>query len=64
MYIDSCKSWGYKFSNIKYVIISTISCMCNITYENYMNQPMKAIELKSNMVIAKNPTINKSVRPK
>ena len=33
-YIDSCESGGYKFSNINYVIINTISCMCNMTYEN------------------------------
>ena len=58
-YNDSCKSGGYKFSNINYVILNTTSCMCNITYETYINQPMQAIESNLNMIIAKNPQLIK-----
>ena len=56
-YIDSFKSGGYNFSNINYVIINTISCMCNMTYEYYINQPMQAYALKLNMIIDKNPSL-------
>ena len=29
--------------------------MCNITYENFINQPTQPVELGLNMVIARNP---------
>ena len=60
-YIDSCKSGGYKFSNINHLTIDKISCMCNMTYEHYIIQPMEAIELKLNMIIAKNPQLVNSL---
>ena len=60
-YIDSCKSGGYKFSNINHVIINTISCMCNMTYEHYINQPMQATEIKLNMIIAIRPQLINSI---
>ena len=41
--------------------IITISCMCNMTYEYYINQPMQAIELQLNLVIAKNPQLTNSL---
>ena len=37
------------------MIINTISCMCNTTYERYINRPMSMCERKINMNIAKNP---------
>ena len=60
-YFDSCKSGRYKFSNINHLTINTISCMCNIIYEVYINQPMQAIELRLNMIIAKNPHLIKAL---
>ena len=45
------------FSNIKFAIINTISCMCNMTYEQHMNQPMQSIELRLNMIIANIPQL-------
>ena len=48
---------GYKFSIINYVIINTISCICNMTYEHYINQPMQAFEIKLNLINAKNPQL-------
>ena len=56
-YIDCFISRGYKFCNINHLTFNTISCMCNMKYEYYINQPMQAIELKLNMIIAKNPQL-------
>ena len=36
--------------------VNSIIDRCN-TYENYMNQPMHAVESKINMNIAKNPQL-------
>ena len=54
-YIDSCKSGRFKFSNINQMTINTISDRCNMTDENYINQPMSMVERRLNMIIANNP---------
>ena len=56
-YIDSCKSARYNFNNNKYMIIKTINCMCNMTYEYYINTPMQMFERRLNMIFAKNPQL-------
>ena len=56
-YIDCFKSRGYKFYNINQMTINSISDRCNMTYEQYMNQPMHMCERKINLKIAKNPEI-------
>ena len=53
-YIDSCEINGYKFKNINHMIIKTISCMCKMTYKNYINQPMSMLERGINFLIARN----------
>ena len=52
---------GYKFCNINHITIDSINDRCNMTYENYINQPTQGIELKINMVIAKNPQLINSL---
>ena len=54
-YIGSCGSRSYKFDNINHMIINTISYMCNITYDNYINNPTPMVERRLNMNIARNP---------
>ena len=56
-YIDSCEINGYKFDNINHMIISTISCMCNMSYKYYINQPMSMLERRINMIIDKSPQL-------
>ena len=52
---------GYTFCNINQLTIKTISDRCNMTYENYINQPMSMCERKINMNIAKNPQLINSL---
>ena len=56
-YTDSCELAGYKFKNINHMIISTISCMCNMTYKNYINHPMSMLERRIKFIIARNPKL-------
>ena len=60
-YIDSCKLDGYKFIKIKPLTINTITCLCNIAYEFYINNPMPMVERRINFVIAKNPQLINSL---
>ena len=60
-YIDSCRYGNFVFDNIIKMEISMISCRCNMTYKNYMNSPMARLERYINMVIAKNPSLIKSL---
>ena len=39
------------------MIMKTISCMCNMTYKNYINQPMSMLERRINFIIARNPKL-------
>ena len=53
--IDCFKSRGYKFYNNNQMTMNTISDRCNMTYEQYINQPMSMCERKINIIIARNP---------
>ena len=55
------KNYLFYIDNIIKMEISMISCRCNMTYKNYMNSPMSMLERYINMVIAKNPTLKKSL---
>ena len=48
---------GYNFCTINQMIINTISCRCNKTYQNYEYCSNIPIETKINIIIAKNPQI-------
>ena len=41
--------------------ISTVNDEMNITHEHYINQPMQPVELKLNMINAKNPHLIKTL---
>ena len=60
-YIDSCKLDGYKFIKTKHLTINTITCLCNIAYEYYINNPMLMVERRINFIIAKNPQLINSL---
>ena len=60
-YIDSCVVNGYKFKNINHMIIKTISCICNMSYNYYINQPMSMLERRINFIIARNPRLINSL---
>ena len=50
--IDCFKSRGYKNYNINQMSIKSLSDRGNMTYKYYMNQPMQAVEIQTNMIIA------------
>ena len=60
-YIDSCEMDGYKFNKINSLTNDILSCICNITYKHYMNQPMSMVERQINYIIAKNPQLINSL---
>ena len=39
------------------MIINTISCLCNMTYKYYLNNPMSMLESRMNFIISKNPEL-------
>ena len=41
--------------------IDIICDKCNMTYEYYINRPMQAVEMKLNMLIARNPELMKVI---
>ena len=43
------------FSHIEEMNISTVDAKMFLTFDNYIKYPMQAIELKLNMILAKNP---------
>ena len=51
----------YKACNINQMTIKTISDRCNMTFEHFMNQPMQSVELRLNMIVAKNPQLINSL---
>jgi len=51
----------YKFSHISNMNIITINNKMNMTYEQYITLPMQAVEIKLNMIIAKNPNLINSL---
>ena len=50
---------GYIFGNINQLTIKSMSDKCNMTYENYINHSMSALELRINCLIARNPQLIK-----
>ena len=56
-YIDSCEINGYKFKNINHMIIKTISCKCNMSFKQCINNPMSMLERRINFIIARNPKL-------
>ena len=52
---------GYIFSHIDEMNISTVDAKMYITYDNYFDHPMQAIELKLKMILAKNPHLINSL---
>ena len=43
------------------MIINTVSCMCNMSYKYYINQPMSMLERRINIIIARNPQLINSL---
>ena len=43
------------------MIISTTSCICNMSYKHYINQPMSMLERRINFIIARNPQLINSI---
>ena len=55
------ESHNIKNFKINKMIINTISCLCNMTYKYYLNNPMPMVERRINYTIAKNPELIKSL---
>ena len=51
------ESRGINLFNISQMIINTISCLCNMTYKSYLNNPMSVLERRINFIISKNPQL-------
>ena len=49
------ESRGINLFNISQMIINTISCLCNMIYKYYLNNPMSMLERRINFFISKNP---------
>ena len=58
--IEYFKLRGYNFYNYTELVIETLNDKCNMTYQNYINEPMHAIERQLNIIIAKNPRLTSS----
>ena len=39
------------------MVINTISCLCNMTYKYYLNNPMPMVERRINFIINQNPEL-------
>ena len=46
---------------MRQITIKSVSDKCNMTYDHYRNQPMQSVELRLNMIIAKNPHLINSL---
>ena len=53
--IESFIEKGHEFSHIDDMNISTINDKMYMTYDYYIQHPMPAIEMKLNIILAKNP---------
>ena len=51
------ESHNIKNFKINQMIINTISCLCNMSYKYYLNNPMSMLERRINYIIAKNPKL-------
>ena len=59
--IESFIEKGYIFFHIDEMNILTIDSKMYMTYDIYIKHPIQAIELKLNMIFAKNPHLIKSL---
>ena len=57
-YTESQKIKNFKINKM---IINTFSCLCNMTYKYYLNQPMSMLERRINYNIAMNPLLINSL---
>ena len=60
-WIDFFTERGHEFSHNNEMNTSTINDKLNMSYENYNKQPMQAVEIKLNVIIAENPNLKKSI---
>ena len=51
------ESHNIKNFKINRMIINSISCLCNMSYKYYLNNPMSMLERRINYIIAKNPIL-------
>ena len=51
------ESHNIKNFKINRMIINSISCLCNMSYKYYLNNPMSMLERRINYIIAKNPKL-------
>ena len=56
------ESRGINLFNISQMIINTISCLCNMTYKHYSNNPMSMLERRINFTITKNPQLSNALK--
>ena len=61
--IDCFISRRHKIHNINQMTINSVTDRCDMTFENYINQPMHMCERKINMKIARNPHLINSLDP-
>ena len=47
LYINISQLAGNKINNNNHLIINTTSCRRNMTYENYINQPMTMLKIRN-----------------
>ena len=59
--IDKFTDKGHEFSHIDEMNITTVNDKMYMTYDYYIKHPMSAVELKSNMIISKDPHLIKSI---
>ena len=59
--IDDFIDKGYIISFIDETNISIFDAKIYMTYDNYIRHPMQAIEIKLNMILAKNPYLINSL---
>ena len=59
--IDNFIEKGYIFSHIDEMNVTTINHKMYTIYDYYIQHPMQAVELKLNMIIAKNPHLINSL---
>ena len=56
-YLECCGRVGYKINNINYMIINIKSCICNIRFKHYKDNPMTMLERRINYIITKYPLL-------
>ena len=55
------ESHNIKNFKINKMIINTISCLCNMTYKYYLDNPMSMVERRMNFILARTRTLIKSL---